>query len=98
MRPILLALTAFLLLTFASPARALTPPSPPEAWEEWRALGDGVVRIRTTSTAARAGGAPRTTVVLGQLDQKLAPTGDAVTVYDGAQVATALAVRDGAAA
>jgi hypothetical protein len=96
MRTLLLSLAA-LLLTFAlpSPARALDPSA--DTWEEWRALGEGVVAVRTAVTAT-AGGPKKTKVTLSQLDKKLATVGDAVVVYDGPGASTALGARDGAAA
>jgi hypothetical protein len=94
MRPLLLALAA-LLLTLTLPSTTGAE-APFDGWEEWRALGAGVLTARTTLRGT--GGARKATVTLARLDQKLAPSGEAITVYDGPAVSTALGVRDGAAA
>jgi hypothetical protein len=77
-------------------ARAQTPAA--DTWEEWRALGDGVVAVRATLSAPGAGGARRSKLSLARLDKKLAPAGEAIAVYDGAAASTAVGVREGAAA
>jgi hypothetical protein len=96
MRLFLLALVAVLVAVAVPSARAQTPL--PEGWEEWRALGDGVVATRTTLSAPGTGGARRGKVSLARFDKKRAPAGEAIAVYDGAAASTALGAREGAAA
>jgi hypothetical protein len=96
MRLFVLLLAALMFALPMSSARAETPSA--EIWEEWRVLGDGILAARTALTAPGVDGARRGKVTLTRLDKKLAPSGEAIPVYDGAAASTALAVRDGAAA
>jgi hypothetical protein len=96
MRALIFALVA-LLLTVAVPVARAEGPSA-ESWEEWRVLGEGVVAVRTVVTAPGTGGQRRGKVTLARLDKKLAPSGEAIPVYDGPAASTTLTVRDGAAA
>jgi hypothetical protein len=96
MRLLLLVLVAVVVTVAAPSARAERPLA--DAWEEWRALGEGVVAARTTLSDPGSGGARRSKVSLARLDKQLAPAGEAIAVYDGAAASTALGVRDGAAA
>src|SRR5580692_490360 len=91
MRTLVAALSLLLaLITLPGAARAQ---STVLAAQEWRALGDGVVAVETI-----ADGAHRGSVTLRRLDAKLAASGAPVAVYSGAEVGSAMAVRDGAAA
>lgn len=82
------------MLTLAMPLARVE--SPPESWEEWRVLGDGIIAVRTAVTASS--GTRGGKVTLARLDKELAPTGEVITLYDGPAASTALGVCDGAAA